>query len=118
MKIPKTILKDNREYTFIRVIHSNMFLYKCSLGFNTTFSRHDLGLVDNSVVDDKLNINKKQISTAIPVIVYDRLTEKETRYQSSGKAAQALGVATSTVVRKIKEHEWLDKRWFIEKEEI
>lgn len=118
MKIPKKVKKENREYAFVSVVKDNMFLYEnIKTKAKTTFSRHDLGLIDNRAIDDKLYIEKKQLPNAVPVIIYDRLFEKETQYDSMEKAAKSIGVAVSTIVRKIQKKEWVDSRWFIERVE-
>ena len=118
MKIPKRVVKENKEYVFVAVIKDNMYMYEnVKTKARTTFSNYDLGLIDNSVIDDKLYIERKQIANTVPIIVYDRLFEKETKYDSIKKTARSLGVAVSTIVRKIKKKEWLENRWFIERVE-
>lgn len=118
MKIPKKVIKGNREYAFVSVVKDNMFLYEnTKTKAKTTFSRHDLGLIDNKFIDEKLDLNKGWIGKPIAVVVYDRLCEKETEYESIKDAAEALGVTAAEVTKKIRKNEWLDSRWFIERVE-
>lgn len=118
MKIPKRVVKENKEYVFVAVIKDNMYLYEnVKTKARTTFSNYDLGLIDNSFIDDKLNMNKNWVGKSIPVLVYDRLYEKEIVYESINKAAEELGVAPTTISDKINKRSWLENRWFIERVE-
>lgn len=113
LKIPKTITNKGRTYTFVQVCNNNMFLYKNDVtGANETFSRYDLRLIDNTVIDKKLDIKKCE---GVKVNVYDRLFEKETIYNSLAEAANQLNVSVSTIFIKIKEKKWLNNRYFIER---
>ena len=113
MKIPKTVTKKGRTYTFVQVCNNNMFLYKNDVtGANETFSRYDLGLIDNTFIDEKLDIKKDE---GIKVIVYDRLFEKETIYNSLRESANQLNVSVGTIYSKIKKKEWVHNRYFIER---
>jgi hypothetical protein len=63
MKIPKTIKKNNFTFEFVKKIKDNMYLYQeKNLGFNTTFSNFDLGLVKN---EEKTNNHIKKYIKAM-----------------------------------------------------
>jgi len=54
MTIPKTIHKGKNTYEFVKIVKDNMYLYKeKDLGFTTTFSNFDLGLVKETVPETK-----------------------------------------------------------------
>lgn len=119
MKIPKKVIKGKIEYAFVSVVKDNMFLYEnTKTKTKTTFSRHDLGLIDNKLIDEKLDLNKNWIGKPIAVVVYDRLYETETKYDAIKDAAEALGVTASEITKKIRKNEWLNSRWFIERVEM
>ncbi len=47
MGIPQTITIDNREYEFIKQCNEKLYLYKeKKTGYKETFSKFDLGLVE------------------------------------------------------------------------
>jgi hypothetical protein len=51
----------------------------------------------------KGNMNSENQPTAIPVQVLDIETGETTKYSSARKAAEALGMSNSTVIRKLNE---------------
>lgn len=115
MKIPKKVVKDNREYAFVEVIKNNMYLYEnVKTKARTTFSNYDLGLIDNTKIDKIINIDQKR-GEPVKVVVYDRLMEEEKEYETIKLASEELGVHSSTIIDKINSKSWLDNRWFIER---
>ena len=61
MKIPKTINKNGHEYTFVQICNSNMLLYKSDLGFTETFTRYDLGLINNANIDNFIARRQEEV---------------------------------------------------------
>jgi len=115
MKIPKKVIRKNREYVFKEICNNNLFSYEdVETKTRTSFTKFDLGLINNEKIDKMLDIKK---ASGIKLIVYDRLLEKETEYSSMGDASRSLGVHESTIARKINNKEWLKNRWFIERVE-
>lgn len=116
MKIPKTVIKNNRKYTFVQVCSNNMFLYENEkTKAKETFTKYDLGLIDNTELDKKLEIIDK---TDFKIKVYDRLFETETVYNTIYEAAKDLGITKDMLYKRITERKWIDNRWFAEKEEV
>lgn len=63
MKIPKIIRKGSNTYEFVQKVKDNMYLYQeQNCGYKTTFSRFDLGLVEEKVKPD---IEKKNYVRAM-----------------------------------------------------
>ena len=75
MKIPKTVIKGNKKYNFVQACSKDMFLYENEkTKAKETFSKYDLGLLDNKELDKKLKIANK---VDFRIKVYDRLLEEE-----------------------------------------
>lgn len=116
MKIPKTVIKNNRKYTFVQACSNNMFLYKNEkTKAKETFSKYDLGLLDNKELDKKLKIANK---VDFRIKVYDKLMETETKYNTIHEAAENLGITKNNLYDKIVQKKWINNRWFAEKEEV
>ena len=99
MKIPKTIRRNNRKYNFVQVCSNNMFLYENEkTKVKETFSRYNLGLIDNKEIDKKLEIYKNEESK---IKVYDDNGETETIYSSIYEAANDLNCSPDTLGNKI-----------------
>lgn len=116
MKIPKKVMKDNREYTFVDVIKGNMYLYENEkTKSRTTFSNFDLGLIDNSKIDKKLHIKEQKM---YKYIVYDRIEENEKEYDDIYIIANELECSANSVRNNIRERKWLCNRYFVERIEL
>lgn len=116
MKIPKAIIKNNRKYTFVQVCSNNMFLYENEkTKAKETFTKYDLGLIDNTELDKKLKIANK---VDFRIKVYDRLLEEEKTYKTIHEAAENLGITKNNLYDKIVQKKWINNRWFAEKEEV
>lgn len=115
MKIPKIVYKNNHTYTFIKQCNPKVFLYESELGFKETFTAYDLGLINNKKIDKVVNT---KTWTNVIYVVYDRLLEEEKEYGDTQAIANQLNVGIETVRSKIRNHTWLDNRWFIERRHI
>lgn len=116
MKIPKKVVKDNSEYEFMAVIKDNMYLYEnIKTKARMTFDNFDLGLLDNSKIDKKLNIKEQ---TIYKYIVYDRMEETEKEYDDIHKIANELECTANSVRNNIRERKWLYNRYFVERIDI
>lgn len=112
MKIPKTVIKNNRKYTFVNICSNNMFLYENEkTKAKETFTKYDLGLIDNSELDKKLEIKNNEYK----ILVYDRLFDKEKIYNTIYEAANDLNCSAGTLANKIRHNQWLQNRWFVER---
>lgn len=115
MEIPKTIYKDNHEYKFIQKCNNKLFLYESDLGYKETFDLYDLGLINNRKIDKKINT---RVWNNVIYVVYDRLLEEEKEYTNTKSIADELNVGVDTIRSRIRNHNWLDNRWFIERRHI
>lgn len=108
MKIPKTIHKNGHTYTFIQRCNKDMFLYECDLGYNETFKRIDLGLIDNTEIDKIMGYRNYYI-------VYDKETETEKSYNKITQLARDIDTEQGFVKDCINKHKWIKGRYFIER---
>lgn len=115
MKIPKTFYKNNHKYIFIKKYNDKVFLYKSDLGYKEAFDLYELGLINNSKIDQKIN---RRTWNNYKYIIYDRLLEEEKEYHDVHKIAVDLNVSYEKVRKNIKNHTWLDDRWLIERRYI
>lgn len=93
-----------------------MFLYEnVKTKARTTFSKFDLGLIDNSEIDKKLHTENKKI---YKYIVYDRVKEKEKEYDDLHRVAKDIKCHICSATRAIRERKWLFNRYFIERIDI
>ena len=115
MKIPRTIIKRNKRYNFVQVC-GDMFLYENEkTKAKETFTKYDLGLIDNTELDKKLKIVDK---TDFIIKVYDRLMETEKTYKTIHEAAENLGITKNNLYDKIVQKKWINNRWFAERKEV
>lgn len=116
MKIPKKIIRGKREYEFVQKVNDNLFLYKeIKLGFKETFSRADLKIIDNTEID---KIVRARPETKIKILVYDRLMETETMYNTFQDVEKILEIGHVKLTKAIEEHRWINNRWFCERREV
>lgn len=122
MKIPKTIHKNGHEYTFIQRCNSGMFLYKCDLGFTETFTSYDLGLINNSEIDNFIAKRQEEVLKEgydkRPIVVYDKQNEQEKTFNTLQEAGDWLECTAATISKYINHHWWYKKRFFIERGEF
>ena len=112
MKIPKTVIKNKCKYTFVQVCSNNMFLYENEkTKAKETFTKYDLGLIDNTELDKKLKIK----NNVDKILVYDRLFDTEKIYNTIYEAAKDLDCAAGTIGNKIRHNKWIRNRWFAER---
>ncbi len=56
MKIPKTIIKNNQKYEFVKRNNATTFLYKNKkYGYKETFTLYQLGVLKQQIEPPKLN---------------------------------------------------------------
>lgn len=60
MKIPKTIIRNNRKYILVE-IYKNFALYQDKVtGYKECFDKFDLGLIKEMIPPPKTNINPEK----------------------------------------------------------
>lgn len=112
MKIPKIIERNNRKYEFVSKVNENLFLYK-DLRINKyeTFQKFDIVKIDNTKIDEFLNIKTKERK----IVIYDRLFNKETVYDNSYEAAKALETSKTNLLKHMYKRKYFKNRWYIER---
>ena len=62
MKIPKTIIKNNQKYEFIKRNNETTFLYKNKkYGYKATFSLYQLGVLKQQIEPPKLTVHPENV---------------------------------------------------------
>ena len=62
MKIPKTIIKNNQKYEFIKRNNETTFLYKNKkYGYKETFSLYQLGVLKQQIEPPKLTVHPENV---------------------------------------------------------
>lgn len=117
MGIPKTITKKyGQKLTYIATLPNDLFLYENEkTKVKETFSKYDLKLINNKVIDSFLKGERERRGTIITV--YDRETGNEFECVSQHEVASFIGKSYSTVHLAIKNKEWIGKRYFAEYKE-
>ena len=108
MRIPKTVHKNGHTYTFIQRCNDDLFLYKSDLGFNETFKRVDLGLIDNLKIDTLMGFKNYYV-------LYDRVTETEKIYYKVTYISKDIDVDPRVLVDCINLKKWIKERYFVER---
>ena len=116
MGIPKRIHTKFRIYSYIKQVNDKLFLYEdTETKSKITFSKYELGLIDNKQIDRILEIKPKKKNR---LVVHDKLTDKEIElFNSQTEVAEYIGVSCMAVNNAIKERKWIKKRYFVEYKE-
>ena len=114
MKLHKYLVRNGIKYEFVSKCNDDFFLYKnVKTGVKASFTRFQLGLINNVEIDKiVLETEEKDYK----VIVYDKLFDTETEYDTVEQAAQALGMGHKHLSDKIRYKEWYQNRWFVSRE--
>lgn len=122
MKIPKIIHKNGHEYTFVQICNSNMILYKSDLGFTETFTKYDLGLINNTTIDKIIERKQEEVLQEgydkRPLVIYDRQLEIEKTFKTLQEVGSYIDCSVATVSKYLNHHWWYKKRYFIERGEL
>ena len=118
-ELKKNIIKKGKTYEYVSKCNDNIFLFKDELGFKTTFTNFDLGLLDNEKIDILLKKKSIKLNNTMAegqhVLVYDRLEDTETEYISVAEVSKKINIPRTTLDKRIKNKQWIYDRWFVEK---
>ena len=103
MKIPKIINKKKKRFEYIGKVKDNMYMYQDQYGIRETFSKFDLGGIDNRDIDEYLTENKRIriygriYSKKYKVVVHDYETGTTKEYLSTQDLAEEINTTQSTI---------------------
>lgn len=103
MKIPKIINKKKKRFEYIGKVKDNMYMYQDQYGIRETFSKFDLGGIDNRDIDEYLTENKRIriygriYSRKYKIIVHDYETGTTKEYLSTQDLAEELNTTQNTI---------------------
>ena len=119
MHIPKKVRTKYREWIYIKQVNDKLFLYEDSITKSKmTFSKYELGMIDNTEIDKKLQIEPK-CQNKKKLVLHDILTDKEIDlFHTQAEVAKYLGTSCSTVRKAIIYKKWIKKRYFVEYVEV
>ena len=126
MNVPKKVRTKYREWIYIKQVNDKLFLYEdAETKSKMTFSKFELGMINNSKIDKILDINGKNvkennIKTIVRdklIKVYDKEIEKEYVCNTMSQVAQLTGVTIRSVWYAIQNKTWIKKRYFVEYKE-